>query len=189
MGPRLRAEAEDSSKMQAVIQLSVRFSTAIWEARLGSLHTNGTDVTSDESACIGDDTVHEVMRKAYTWPNDPQVYGGDAPFYRIIFAPGGTDVPITPSVGQIPGGSRESGIPLCSTLPDIYNYVSQYSGPGSTKCDKPCDVPVNSQCPGFKPPAATFGIAYPGATTAHPWACNFDPKGGGGNNGVICRWN
>jgi hypothetical protein len=148
-----------------------------------------TDVTSDESACIGDDTVHEVMRKAYTWPNDPQVYGGDAPLYRIIFAPGGTDAPITPSVGPIPGGTRESGIPLCSTLPDIYNYVSQYSGPGLTKCDKPCDVPVNSQCPGFKPPAATFGIAYPGATTAHPWACNFDPKGGGGNNGVMCRWN
>jgi hypothetical protein len=38
------------------------------------------------------------MRKAYTWPNDPQVYGGDAPLYRIVFAPGGTNVPITPSV-------------------------------------------------------------------------------------------
>ena len=59
-----------------------------------------TDVTNDSSQCIGDDTVHEVMRKAYTWPNDPQVYGGDAPLYRIVFAPGGTNVPITPSVGQ-----------------------------------------------------------------------------------------
>ena len=135
------------------------------------------------------------MRKAYTWPNDPQVYGGDAPLYRIIFAPGGTpsDVTITPSYGQIPGGSNESGIPLCGSLPKIYGYATQYSGPSSTKCNKPCDVPVNSLCPGFKPPAATFAVAYPGATgagpKAHPWACNFDPKGGGGNNGVKCRWN
>jgi hypothetical protein len=148
-----------------------------------------TDITSNTSACIGDDTVHQVMRKAYTWPNDPQVYGGDAPLYRIIFAPGGTNVQITPSVGQTPGGSTESGIPLCSSLPPLYGYDTQYSGPGSTKCNKPCDVSVNSLCPGFKPPGATFGVAYPGATTAHPWACNFDPKGGGGNNGVICRWN
>jgi hypothetical protein len=29
-----------------------------------------------------------VLPKAYTWPNDPQVYGGDATAYRIIFAPG-----------------------------------------------------------------------------------------------------
>jgi hypothetical protein len=35
-----------------------------------------TTVSNDSSQCIGDDTVHAVMRKAYTWPNDPQVYGG-----------------------------------------------------------------------------------------------------------------
>jgi hypothetical protein len=55
-------------------------------------------------------------------------------------------------------------------------------------CNKPCDVPVNSLCPGFAPPAASFAVAYPAASTASPWACNFSPKGGGGNNGVICRW-
>ena len=60
-------------------------------------------VVADSDKCIGDDTVHAVMRKAYTWPNDPQVYGGDAPLYRIVFAPGGTSVPITPSVGQADG--------------------------------------------------------------------------------------
>jgi hypothetical protein len=148
-----------------------------------------SDVTNNPSACIGDDTVHEVMRKAYTWPNDPQVYGGDAPLYRIIFAPGGTSVPITPSTGQVPGGSTESGIPLCSSLPKIYGYASQFSGAGSTPCNKPCDGSVNPLCPGFKPPAPSFAVAYPGATVANPWACFFDPKGGGGNNGVICRWN
>jgi hypothetical protein len=147
-----------------------------------------TAVTSTASKCIGDDTVHQVMPKAYTWPNDPQVYGGDAPLYRIVFAPGGTSVPITPSVGQSSGVSTESGIPLCSALPDHYGYNSQYSGPGSTMCNKPCDVPVNSVCPGFNPPAASLAVAYPGATVASPWACNFNPQGGGGNNGVICRW-
>ena len=39
-----------------------------------------TDVSNNSSQCIGDDTVHEVMRKAYTWPNDPQVYGGTRRF-------------------------------------------------------------------------------------------------------------
>jgi hypothetical protein len=146
------------------------------------------DVTSDPAACIGDDTVHQVMRKAYTWPNDPQVYGGDAPLYRIIFAPGGTSVPVTPSYGQGRDGSGGSGIPLCSSLPSFYGYASQFSGPGSTACNKPCDGQLNSSCPGFKPPAATFAVAFPGATSTQTWACNFNPSGGGGNNGVICRW-
>ncbi|MGH6838770.1 MAG: thaumatin family protein [Methylocella sp.] len=137
-----------------------------------------TDVTPVKNACVGDDTVHRVMRKAYTWPNDPQVYGGDAPLYRIIFAPGGTTVPITPSVGQIP---------LCSSLPTIYGYANVYSASVPTECDKPCDGPVKL-CAGVQPPAATFAVAYPGATAAQPWACNFKPGGGGGNNGVICRW-
>ena len=35
------------------------------------------------------------MPKAYSWPNDPQVYGGDTPAYRVIFAPGGTTETIT----------------------------------------------------------------------------------------------
>ena len=147
-----------------------------------------TTVANTTSKCIGDDTVHQVMQKAYTWPNDPQVYGGDAPLYRIVFAPGGTSVPITPSVGQASGISTESGIPLCGALPDHYGYSAQYSGPGSSMCNKPCDVPVNSLCPGFNPPAASLAVAYPGATAASPWACNFNPQGGGGNNGVICRW-
>ncbi len=68
-----------------------------------------TAVTSNSAACIGEDTVHDVMRKAYTWPNDPQVYGGDAALYRIVFAPGGTSVPITPSVGQAAGRRRKAG--------------------------------------------------------------------------------
>lgn len=126
-----------------------------------------TDVTSNPNQCIGDDTVHAVLPKAYTWPNDPQVYGGDATAYRIIFAPGGTPVPIT-SAGDIP---------MYGELPTIYGYASQYGGPKSAS--KPCDVPVNQG-------GAVFGVAFPGAAAQHPWAC--DVGAGSGDNGVICRW-
>lgn len=71
-------------------------------------------VPNDPNGCIGDDTIHAVMYKAYTWPNDPQTYVDDARAYRIIFAPGGTSVPITPST---------AGIPVCSSLPQPeYDY-------------------------------------------------------------------
>jgi len=124
-----------------------------------------TDVASDPNRCIGDDTLHEVMPKAYTWPNDPQVYGGDAQLYRVIFAPGGTTVPITP-VGPIP---------LCSSLPTIYGYLDQYGGAGSGS--KPCDISVNRN-------GAVFAVAHPKPDF---WACNLPPTGSG-NEGVICRW-
>src|ERR1700727_2563777 len=130
------------------------------------------------------------MRKAYTWPNDPQVFG-DAPLYRIVFAPGGTNVPITPSVGQASGVSTESVVPRCSALPGNYGYDSQYSGPGSTMCNRPCDVPVKLLCLGLsrQPPV------LPSPTLAQP-PPHHGPvistrKAGGGdgrNNGVICRW-
>lgn len=126
-----------------------------------------TDVTADPTKCIGDDTLHAVLPKAYTWPNDPQVYGGDATAYRVIFAPGGTTVPITPA----------GSIPLCGDLPTIYGYASQYGGPNSSS--KPCDFPVNRG-------GAVFGVAFAGATAQNPWAC--DVGGGSGDNGVICRW-
>ena len=83
-----------------------------WQPR----YAQCTDVVADSDKCIGDDTVHQVLPKAYTWPNDPQVFGGDAPLYRIVFAPGGTNVPVTPSVGQANGELIESGIPLCRLL-------------------------------------------------------------------------
>jgi hypothetical protein len=129
------------------------------------------DVTSDPNLCIGDDTLHEVMPKAYTWPNDPQVYGGDAELYRVVFAPGGTTVSITP-VGPIP---------VCSALPTIYGYIDQYGGRGSNR--KPCDISVNKE-------NAVFAVAHPQNPTPPtfvPWACNLPPTGAG-DEGVICRW-
>src|SRR5262245_20579529 len=130
-----------------------------------------SDVSSDPTACIGDDTIHKVMRKVYTWPNDPQVYGADAPAYRIIFAAGGTNVPITPA----------GSIPLCgdrSDLPKIYGYDTQYHGANDNT--GPCGIPVNRE-------HAVFAVAKPHATEQNPWACSLT-TGGAGDEGVICRW-
>ena len=120
-----------------------------------------TDVTNDPNACIGDDTVHQVMPKVYTWPNDPEVFGGDAPLYRVIFSPGNTLLPITEST---------AGFPLCSSLPSVYNY-SYWLGI--------CGDDINK--------GATFAVAH--LTTANPpnWSCNLQP-GDSGNTGPICRW-
>lgn len=72
--------------------------------------------TSDNTTCtgcIGDDTVHSICPRAYSWPNDPQTYDCNAKRYRITISPGGTPVPITPSVPIIP---------KCSQLPPEFDY-------------------------------------------------------------------
>jgi hypothetical protein len=66
---------------------------------------------------------------------------------------------------------------MCSELPMIYGYASQYGGANSAS--KPCDTPVNQG-------GAVFGVAFPRATAQNPWAC--DVGAGSGDNGVICRW-
>lgn len=116
-------------------------------------------------ACIGDDTLHKVFHGAYTWPNDPEVFGGNAKLYRIIFAPGGTTAPITPA---------ENGIPLCQDLPANYNYSDNYQ-PGVLK---PCSAPVDYQ-------GAVFAVANP--KKGKIWACSLGQRGAG-DEGVICRW-
>ena len=121
-------------------------------------------------ACIGDDTLHAVLHGAYTWPNDPEVFSGDATVYRIIFAPEGTKAPIT---------QAENVIPNCSDLPSNYMYSNNRTN---------CGIPVNSQ-------GAVFGVGVianagsnPWNSSGHDWPCNLDQRGAG-DNGVICRWN
>jgi hypothetical protein len=118
-----------------------------------------SDVTSDPTACIGDDTIHSVMPYAYSWPNDPETFDGDAPLYRVIFAPGGA--PSTPPI------TAAGPIPSCSELPKIYDFASQ---------NKLCaNIKGNSE----------FAVAVP-MTAANPnWACIL-PSGDSGDNGVIC---
>jgi len=115
-------------------------------------------------ACTGEDTIHQVFHGAYSWPNDPEVFGGDAQLYRMVFAPGGTTIPITPA---------EDGVPLCKDLPSNYNYSSNYGSGGAF----PCSAPVDYE-------GAVFAVANPNNKI---WACNLDQRGAG-NEGVICRW-
>ena len=84
-------------------------------------------------ACIGDDTLHAILHGAYTWPNDPEVFGGDAPVYRIIFAPGGTPAPIT---------AAQNTLPDCSALPANYQYSQNRTN---------CSISVNNH-------GAVFGV-------------------------------
>jgi hypothetical protein len=113
-------------------------------------------------ACIGDDTMHQVMRKAYTWPNDPQVYGGNADAYQIVLAPGDTKASITAS-GPVPfcDDAVFQGAP--------YQYASQH-----TLCKNSIDY------------GAIFNVAKPVSGT-NLWSCDIDPTGSG-NEGVLCRW-
>ncbi|WP_045227213.1 hypothetical protein [Methyloterricola oryzae] len=117
------------------------------------------DPNNPGEACIGDDTVHEVFPHAYTWPNDPQVYADDAPLYRVVFSPGGTSVPITPSVASLP---------QCSAL------TSNIYQPDQARTL--CSIDIQN--------GAVFGIARP---SPNAWSCNLGD--GAGNDGVICRWN
>jgi Thaumatin family len=119
-------------------------------------------VSTDPDTCIGDDTLHKVMPKVYTWPNDPQVYGGDSPAYRVIFAPGG--------IGTGAKITELSTIPFCEDLPgkeDVY---------GLSKNLRDCKVPIDY--------GALFALARPKPTS---WGCDLDPTGAG-DEAVICKW-
>ena len=132
---------------------------------------NDVKIGGQTVACIGDDTLHAVLHGAYTWPNDPEVFGGDAPVYRIIFAPGGTgSAPVTPA---------QPAILQCSSLPDNYKYSENRTN---------CSISVNNQ-------GAVLGVGVvqnqgpqKWQSNGHDWPCFLDERGAG-DNGVVCRWN
>src|SRR5262249_42807280 len=51
-----------------------------------------------------------VMPYGLTWPNDPETFVSDAHIFRVIFQPGGTNIPITDAGPP----------PMCSDLPPAY---------------------------------------------------------------------
>ncbi|HTR60669.1 MAG TPA: thaumatin family protein [Candidatus Binataceae bacterium] len=145
-------------------------------------------VGGDTNACIGDDVFHSVMPRAYSWPNDPQTYVADAHAWRMVFAPGGSSIPITPS----------GPIPACSSLPAGYAYsdeVKQCSvdiGQGALfagaviapKCKQTSDCPI---IPGSNP-QSRYGCNTELGRCA-TWACKLNdgisaPAGGG----IVCSW-
>jgi Thaumatin family len=117
------------------------------------------------SKCIGDDTVHMVFPRAYTWPNDPQTYDCDNTTFTVTVSPGGTSIPITPA----------SAIPLCSQLPAVYGYDH-----ASTICSD--DIKAGA--------ILASAVENPGA--GHEWACKVAPgtdhNAGGIPPGILCAW-
>jgi len=112
-----------------------------------------------------------VLHGAYSWPNDPEVFGGDAPVYRIIFGPGGTGpAPITPA---------QPGILTCSDLPANYHYSDNRTN---------CGIPVNNQGAVFGAGVVQNQGPQQWQSNGHDWPCNLDERGAG-DNGVVCRWN
>ncbi|MGH7787118.1 MAG: hypothetical protein ACRERC_09660 [Candidatus Binatia bacterium] len=146
-----------------------------------------SDVSPNAGDCIGDDTVHAVFPGGYTWPNDPQTYPSDARAYRVIFAPGGTSVPITDS----------GGIPFCSAFPPAYGYDVQaqickgpidggalFGGAAlSPTCTTTADCPV---IPGSRP-SARYGCD-PFHHRCATWSCDISPGGPVSTGAALCRW-
>jgi len=164
-----------------------------------SLCSELTDATGRPDDCIGDDTFHEVMPRGLTWPNDPQTYYSDAKAFRIVFAPGGTSVPITDS----------GPIPNCSTLPADYRYAEQrqscrdvisagaiFGGarlsPSCIRyCSKDHNVPcvVDTDCQpnnGVCSSDCAIGGCNPQTLHCDSWECKV--ADGDASNAVLCRW-
>lgn len=148
-----------------------------------------TDVSSDPTACIGDDTVHSVFPGAYTWPNDPQTYSSDARSYRIIFSPGGIPKDVATS---------ESGpVPSCSSFPPAYGYDVQkqncagnitagalFAGAAvSPSCSSNADCPI---IPGSNPPAR-YGCDMQAQRCA-TWSCSIADGGPVSTGATLCSW-
>ena len=154
-----------------------------------------SDVTDDPTACIGDDTVHEVFPGGYTWPNDPQTYSSDARAYRVIFAPGWTE-----ELAQAAPVTASTEVPFCNSLPAAYGYeanslncagvISQgakFAGALLAQMSPPCTE--NEDCPiipGSDPPAHQ-GCYTPLGTCAG-WACEIAPGGPVSTGTILCKW-
>ena len=120
--------------------------------------------TADD-ICIGDDKVHDICPKAYSWPNDPTTFDTNASGFIITFSPGGTNY------GNVP---QPTDIPLCSSLDQsIYNYNAQ-AGVGGF-----CTVPIAN--------GATYTCALKNSNAS--WPCDVDAAGASCQNiGTLCRW-
>jgi hypothetical protein len=118
-----------------------------------------TDATGDAHACVGEDTFHEVLPRGLSWPNDPETYYSDAKIFRIVFAPGGTSVPITDSQPIAP----------CSALPPAYEF-------DEAKVD--CATAIGD--------GALFAGARLPSTAPGVWDCSIGD--GIATNGVLCSW-
>src|SRR5215472_7525810 len=129
---------------------------------------NGT-----KAACIGEDTLHEVLHGAYTWPNDPQVYQSDATVYRMVFSPQGRgEAPITPA----------QPLPACDDLPSNYKPSSNRNNCSIPITGQNADLAIGLVC------NKTVGKCTQWQSTGTDWPC-FVPERTAADNGVLCEWN
>ncbi len=126
-----------------------------------------------KAACVGEDTLHQVLHGAYTWPNDPEVYQSDAPVYRIVFSPGGRGTaPITPA--QV--------LPACENLPANYEYTENLGN---------CEIPINGQNAFFSIGKIRNqgGVGEKWYSTGKDWPCFPGSQRADTVEGILCYWN
>ena len=121
--------------------------------------------------CVGDDTLHSVLHGAYTWPNDPEVFGGDAPVYQVVFSPGGN--------GKAPITAAQP-LPVCDSLPT--NYM-----PSQNRTN--CSISIDHQYAEFGIGRVQNAGSQQWFSSGHDWPCSAGSQRGSGDNGVVCRWN
>ena len=152
-------------------------------------------------ACIGDDTLHQVMPRGLTWPNDPETYYSNARAYRIVFGPGyfvsakasapaPTPVPITPS----------EPVGLCSALPSQYGYDANKANCAGEISNGAvfAGAALSASCTTLKDPACKVGEVqydcYLPLGKCATWECALTGLGGPahaappGLTNVLCRW-
>lgn len=160
--------------------------------------------TGDQAdACIGDDTIHEVMPRGLTWPNDPETYYSNARAYRIVFGPGyWLTAEATPQPGEptpVPITDSQP-VGLCSALPANYGYEANKAN---------CAGEINSgavfagaalapTCTTLEDPACKVGETqydcYLPDKRCATWQCELTGLGGPahaappGLINVLCRW-
>ena len=150
------AAAGDLSRIRAAIQASAPSSMAIWGSKAWQpRYAQCTDVVadSDNPRHRGRYSASSPAQGVYMAERPSSLRGRCTALPNRVRA-GRTNVPVTPSVGQANGELSKAGSRFAATYPLTTVMGPEYSGAGSTMCNKPCDVPVNSPAQGLslRPP-------------------------------------
>jgi hypothetical protein len=144
-----------------------------WSTQPANGMCTDVQVNGQSIACLGDDSLHKVLYGAYTWPNDPEVFGGNSKVYRVIYSPQsstGTNLPITASVPEFP---------LCSDMPDNYKPTENATN---------CSVAVEHEDAIFAAAVANKNAQGKYISTGSDWPCSLFQSSGAVSSGATCRW-
>jgi hypothetical protein len=144
-----------------------------WSTQPANGMCSDVKVNGQSIACVGDDSLHKVLYGAYTWPNDPEVFGGNAHVYRVIYSPqsaSGINLPITPSVAEFP---------LCSDMPDNYKPTENATS---------CNIAVEYEGAIFAAAVANKNADGKYISTGSDWPCSLFQSSAAVSSGATCRW-